>query len=640
MEVRKLGVLTTSTDIVYWETVENDKERNNRWNRRKIAPAVLFGALSFLEEGCYNVTSLKSEGFMEERIQRNINKKRRKKKSGLPAVFLFLVLVMAVAGGAIWVVRYSPSNEHGSLDNYFSQQRPDEVSVVLNGSYMEPTAEEAVYGLASGGNVYLEYAFLKSNLDDGYVYDGTEGVLRYATDSQIVTARRDSNEYAIDDATGLAPANVLLEDGNTVYILVDFVKQFTDITAAVKADPNRVILETAGYEKTDAVLRRNAAVRRFGGPKSLILEDGVKGEKVSILEDYGKWVCVLTENGTIGCVMDRQLSDKNATTVEATLPERVYNHKSMSQKVNLVWHQTTNATANGRISELLDQSSGVNVVSPTWFLLADDAGNIKDLSSADYIATCHARGVQVWALVSNLENPVNEVSVLNVTSNRDRLVSNLVNTCVLSGIDGINVDFEGLSIECRNGFLQFLRELSIACEKNDLYLSVDNYPPAEHNMFYNRSEQAKYADYVILMGYDEHNATTEPGSTASLPFIQEAVQATRTEVPAEQLILGLPFYTRLWTVNSEGYSCSAMGMKKTAEYLAENGATVTWLNDVGQNYAEFEKDGATNKIWVEDATSLSEKMKVGQSNAVAGYGFWKLGLETPDVWSVIGQYLN
>ena len=576
---------------------------------------------------------------MEKDIQRKRRPtKKQKKRSAAPLFFVILMLLVTVAGGAIYVVRYAPTNEHGSLDSYFTTSRMDEACVVLNGEYKEYTSEEAVYGLYEEGNYYLEYNFVKNNLDDGYVYDFTEGVLRYATDSQIVTASVNHSDYTIDGAVAEAPAKILWPENNTVYILADFITNFTNMTFTTQTSPNRIIMETAGFEKTTATLKRNAAVRRFGGPKSLILEDGVQGEQVILLEDYGKWVCVLTEKGTIGCVMDRQLGNKQESTVPETVPTRTYNHKTMGSGVNLGWHQVTNQTANGRITDILAESSGLNVISPTWFQLSDDYGNINSLVDADYIAQCHAQGIQIWALVSNIEVKVDESSVLDVTSHRDTLVNNLIAACTSAGIDGINVDFEALSGSCRDGYIQFIRELSIACEKHDLFLSVDNYPPAAHNMFYNRSVQADYADYVILMAYDEHNATTEPGSTASLPFVEEAIQATLDEVPAEQLVLALPFYTRVWTVTGDTYSCSAQGMKTTPEFLSEHGATTTWLPEVGQNYAEFPQGDSIVKIWVEDTSSLSEKMKLRGQYNLAGFGFWKLGLQSPDVWSAIARY--
>ena len=591
---------------------------------------------------CYNEKSLetKSEGNMERDIQKKRKQRRRKKSSAAPLLVIFAMLLLIAAGAAVWVIRYAPTTEHGSLSSYYTQRTEDEACVVLNGQYLEPTDEESVYGRFIDGNFYLEYSFIKDHLDDGYVYDGTEGVLRYATDSQIVTTTLGATTYDVEGQQMPAVGTILQPEGDTVYILVDFLTNYTDITYYVYTDPYRIVVETAGYEKTEATLRRNAAVRRFGGPKSLILEDGVQGEKVSVLEDYGKWVCVLTERGTIGCVMDRQLKDKTTTTTPVKLQGRTYIHKHLDGKVNLVWHQVTNQSANARLPELLDATSGVNVVSPTWFQLSDDFGNINNLTASDYIATCHSRGIQVWALVSNIEVKVDEESVLNVTSHRDNLVNNLISACTSAGIDGINVDFEALSGSCKNGYIQFIRELSIACERADLYLSVDNYPPADHNLFYNRSVQADYADYVILMAYDEHNATTEPGSTASLPFVQEAVAKTLEEVPADQLVMALPFYTRVWTQDASGIGCSAQAMKKTSEYLAEHGASASWDNGTAQNYAEF-MDGDTKvMIWVEDVASLNEKMKVGQQNHLAGLGFWKLGLESPEVWSTIAQYTN
>ena len=191
----------------------------------------------------------------------------------------------------------------------------------------------------------------------------------------------------------------------------------------------------------------------------------------------------------------------------------------------MAWHQITNADANTTIASVLQNTKGINVISPTWFYLNDNNGNIASLASSDYVNYCHQKGIEVWALVSNLENKdVDTTSVLTYTSKRENLINNLISAAIQYNFDGINVDFEALSSEVGDSYIQFIRELSLKCANNGIVLSVDDYVPSSFTAFYNRAEQATFADYVVVMAYDEHYAgSEEAGSVASIGFVKEAL---------------------------------------------------------------------------------------------------------------------
>ena len=331
----------------------------------------------------------------------------------------------------------------------------------------------------------------------------------------------------------------------------------------------------------------------------------------------------------------------------------------MDEPVKLLWHQTMNADANARIATVLANSKDVNVISPTWFYLNDNEGNLADAASKDYVNYCHEQGVKVWGLVSNLENPdVDSTYVLTHTSVRENLVNQIISKALNYNLDGVNVDFEALSKEVGDGFIQFIRELSLKCDDNGLVLSVDNYVPSAYTQFYNRAEQANFADYIIVMAYDEHYSRTDAGSVASIGFVEKGAKDTiDAGVPAEQTVLGMPFYTRIWSETPKeedgdsaeaasddyvGYelSCETAGMAEARSRIDANGAQITWMDDCGQNYAQYESDGVTYKIWLEDAQSLDLKLKVMKDLNLAGAAFWKAGMETADVWDTISSYLD
>ena len=406
----------------------------------------------------------------------------------------------------IFVIRrYTPTKEHMSLSDYFTLTEENQAAVILNGEYKEVSdSDDAIYAIATDQGVYLEISFLKSNLDDGYVYDMTEGVLRYVTDQDVVSASLNSDAYTVGKSRESLGKDVVVSQNGAYFVSADFVKLYTDMSFELFDSPNRVVIETAGYEKKVASLKRDAALRRFGGVKSKILKDAKKGDQLTILENYGKWSHVLTEDGVLACVQNRRLSKSERQTVEATLPERTYNHITVKDPIVMGWHQVTSQSANSGVSQVV-AGTDLNVISPTWFSLSDNLGNIKSLASSDYVTYCHQNNIQVWGLVSNLENKnVDTTTVLNTTSYRDNLVNNLITQAISYDLDGINVDMEALSVSAKDGYIEFIKELSIKCEKNDIILSVDDYVPSASTAFYNRSVQADYADYIAVMAYDEH----------------------------------------------------------------------------------------------------------------------------------------
>jgi spore germination protein YaaH len=314
----------------------------------------------------------------------------------------------------------------------------------------------------------------------------------------------------------------------------------------------------------------------------------------------------------------------------------------MDGKVEMTWHQVTNVSANSSIDSVLSKTGAINVISPTWFYINDNQGNIANRSSLDYVTKCHAKGIKVWGLLSNLENKdVDTTAVLNTTSARDNLINQTVAAAIALNIDGINVDLEAISGEAKSGYLEFIKELSLKCKNNDLFLSVDNYVPSEYTSFYGRRTQADYADYVIVMAYDEHfGGSKEAGSVSSFNFVKKGIKETLKEVPADQLILGLPFYTRLWCTEGENVTSKALGMEDARKNLEDNGAEIKWNDEFGQNYGEYEADGKLYQCWLEDAESLGNKLQLVKDNSLAGASFWKVGFETSEIWSTVEKYLK
>lgn len=552
-------------------------------------------------------------------------------------VLVFLaVLILATIG--IWRVRYAPSTERMSLASYYGASGK-EAALFVNGEKSD--TEKAA--LVSEGHYYILLSELKSSLDDGYVYDDSENILRYATDRQVISVNKGDTYYTVGRSQEDLGQKILITgDGDKPYVAVDFADRFTDFTYRTGRRPYRLVIEKAGYSHKVTTISKDTEIRRFGGPKSRILADAKKGTKVTVLESYGKWSQILTNNGILGCVKDNTLGDISTEKNKKRLEARKYNHIRADGKVNLLWHQVTNTTANSGLDQVLSDAEGITVISPTWFRIADNDGGLSDIGSLDYVKKCHDKGVQVWALFSNFENKnVDTTSVLNTTSSRDNLVNNMIAKAIAYNLDGINVDFEQVSTDAKDGYVEFIKELSIKCENNDLILSVDNYPPTASSLHYNRKIQAQYADYLIVMAYDEHYAGSgEAGSNASISFVKKAVSDSLKEVPKSQLILGMPFYSRIWTTKDGTLSTETIAMKNISSYIKSHNAQESWQDDLGQNYVEFSEDGATKQLWVEDEKSLALKLGVMKDNDLAGGAFWKEGLESDSIWEIIGKYMQ
>lgn len=593
--------------------------------------------------------------------------KMRKKVIPFLAVGVLIIVVIFFMLLSSLIEKYTPSKERMELSDYYGLSSEDEVAIVLDNEVLEAK------GRIINGIVYLDYETVQQYINSRFYWDYNENKLLYTTASDLITADAESSSYSVTKDSHSLDHVIVKADASTAYIAIDFIKLYSDFSYEVAEEPNRVIITTEWGDYTTAPARQSTELRYRGGIKSPILSDIEKGTELTVLEADETWTKVASSDGIIGYVRSKALGTAGTKTLTSDFVEEEFTHIRKDFKINMAWHQVTNQDANTTIANVLQNTKGVNVISPTWFYLNDNNGNIASLASSDYVNYCHQNGVEIWALVSNLENPdVDTTAVLTYTSKRENLINNLISAAIQYNFDGINVDFEALSSEAGDAYIQFIRELSLKCANNGIVLSVDNYVPSSYTAFYNRSEQAVFADYVVVMAYDEHYAgSEEAGSVASIGFVREGVANTLKEVPADQLILGMPFYARVWTetpvddASDDGSTANeadgeavtdteiiadsdplytldsyATSMTEIQNFISANGAEPVWSDTDGQYYVQYENDGVTYKIWVEDATSLEEKLKVMQSNNLAGGAFWKLGLEDSSVWDTIIKYIN
>lgn len=576
----------------------------------------------------------------------------RKKVMTVIVAVIFIVVVGLIAVCTALVQRYTPTKDRADLQAYYGLTDAQDMAIILNN---QMTGQVCRY---IDGHAYLSYEFVHDRLNQRFYWDSNENILRYTTPSDVISVNAGSSEYTVTKEANRENYTIVRVDGEDVYLAVDFVQKYTNLEFTLHENPNRLILTSEWGDILTASVKKNTAIREKGGIKSEIVADVLKQDTVTVIEQLDEWSRVCTKDGMIGYTQNKNLSDTQTQTTSRPFEEPVFNHLLRDKKINMAWHQVTSQEGNGQIANVLGQTKGVNVVSPTWFYLNDNNGNIKSLASSSYVSYCHQNGVEVWALFSNLENPdVDTTAVLTHTSTRDYLTNQIIAAAIEYDLDGINLDFESLSGEVGDAYIQFIRELSIKCENNGIVLSVDNYVPSDYTAFYNRAEQAVFADYVIVMAYDEHYSGSSEGSVASIGFVTDGVRNTLKEVPAEQVILGMPFYTRVWEcvpkgddvpeveVASEDYvpytvNSSAVSMSEAENRVSVNGAEKRWSEEDGQYYAEYENGGNTYKIWMEDEASMELRLQLLKGESLAGGAFWKLGLEKSAIWDLIIKYIN
>lgn len=562
-------------------------------------------------------------------------KEQQKKKAAPVLVVLILIVLVGAAGVVSFLInRYKPGTEYMAGNEYFNLTDKNSVALIQNGELLE---EQAVL---IGGEPYAAYTYVESQLNSCFYWDEeTKGIL-LTTSGGVQTLLL--GDAAVAKTPGGQPA-VQQESDGKFYISLDVVKEYTDLDYAYYSDPNRVVIrnEWDGVEQA-TVQSDTAQVRQKGGIKSLILADVQKGDTLLYLENLDNWCKVMTADGYTGYIRTEDISEPEA--IEArTAKKDSYERITRDHKINLVWHQSTSTESNDAMAEMTAEMTGVNVISPTWFSVTDETGTISSLASADYVKLAHDAGREVWGLIDNFNEAFDETTDLAYASVRSRIIEQLLAEAASCGMDGINVDFENLKEAGIPHYLQFLRELTSAAHAQNLVVSVDTPVPQVYTMYYQRGEQARFVDYMIVMAYDEHFAgSEEAGSVSSLPFVQQAVEEMTRVMPADQVICGIPFYTRVWTekFGQSAITSEVLGMDGAKNYAKENQMTETWDASLGQNVATVETSDARYTIWMEDEQSMEEKLKVIQSADLAGVAEWKLGFECADVWSLISEYIE
>ena len=563
--------------------------------------------------------------------------KTQKKSIIFKIFFLFVFIIALIFLGK----KYLPSFKH--IDYRDSVKlATDEIGINMQLDYI-PMKNIPLY---QEGEIYLPVDFVKKYIDNYIYWDMEENTLTITNEYNVIRMQTEELEYFVNSEPLELDLPIYNIEG-VAYMPKTFLEDFYELKFEYIEDSKMLNILKEDYKM--ATLSKNTKVRAGANKKSPYIEKLKKGESVYFYEnEENGYTRVITQSGYSGFVPTKLL-----TNIEDIKVENNYENDYIAKapwtvdngKINLVFDQMQNVVANS--SEMRKTYiDGVDVLVPTWFSFKDESGKIVNIADKSYVDLAHSNGYKVWGLITdNFDSKISH-SVLSSTETREYVIKQLLAYVSMYDLDGINIDFENVPKEDGENFIQFLRELAPALREEGAVLSVDLFVPKPWTAHYNRNDVGKIADYVIVMGYDEHYAGSEnAGSVASMSWSEIAIKDTLAEgVPKEKLILGIPFYCRVWTETLENGQISltskAYGMNGAYNFIEEKGGTFTFDEETGQNYGEAKEDNKTYKVWLEDEQSISKRLDLVLEYDIAGAGAWKKGLEKEEIWPILKEKLK
>lgn len=555
----------------------------------------------------------------------------------LIAIILIVVIGVVGFGGKI-MDKYSYSKELADMDEYYGVSG-NRLAIILQDAKVEQQA------ILENDTVYFDIDTVHQYFNEGFYVDEGEQKLLYTTAVDTVTALFGNAGYS--DKTGEHALDYVpcMQSEGTLYVAADYVKLFTNYSYEV-FDRHLQVYTEWGTKQTCKIAKKTQ-VRLKGGIKSPILREMEEGEQVELLEQMETWSKVKTSDSIIGYVENKRLTDVDTeveTPVTDYVPEE-YTSIALDGKVCLGFHSIGGPGGNDTLDSMVAEGKGMNVIAPTWFSFTDNTGTFRSFASGQYVEKAHSYGLKVWGVWDNFNyknetgSDIDTVQILSSTTNRQNIVEQMTATALELGLDGINIDFEGLTSDCGTHYVQFIRELSVACRENQLALSIDNYVPFHFNDFYRLDIQGEVADYIVVMGYDEHwHGSKDPGSVASIDYVSNGLQKTLEMAPAEKVVNALPFYTILWKTEGSDVTDEYITLKNEADFLKRVNITPEWDEETCQNYAQWQSGNITYQIWLEDIDSIKVKLNVMSAQSIGGVAVWRLGYGTSEVWELIKAY--
>ena len=554
-----------------------------------------------------------------------IDKEPRKKENILKRIVIIAILLLIV----IFVLN--------KAENYLKEKTANEINLVLNNKNVTANLKHEI--IEENGNIYMSMDDIKNYFDKYINIEDEINEIVTTYDKQIASIGFETNKLTLNGATKKIYAHAIKKD-DVIYMPIVEMKDVYNLETTIVE--NNVILDSLTRKQVKAYAKSNLSVKWKADFFSKTVDKIERGDVVVAIEEKDGWTRIRTENGNVGFVKSTKLT--NYTTTRDDWEEE----KQITGKVNMFWdYYSKYVQAPDRTGQVIE---GVNVVSPTFFYI-DSNGNLKNKigeSGKKYIEWAHSNGYKVWPAIQNDEAGIKVTStILNSYTKRQELIENIVDVCVEYQLDGINIDFENMKQEDINMFSRFIIELDPRMKENGLALSVDVTAPdgsETWSMCYDRIVLGDVSDYLIFMAYDQHGmGSKKSGTVAGYNWIETNIKKfiNTYEVKSEKLILGIPFYTRIWTEDMNGnLQNSAVVNMKDIDSNIPNGVEKKWDDVLKQNYVEYTLGSKIKKMWIEDLDSINAKLSLVKTYQLGGVSTWEKDREDKKVWSLISTELK
>lgn len=590
-------------------------------------------------------------------------------KKALKIVIPIILIAVVAAVGYLRYERYKESiTPNDEIVEFFNKFH---TNLVIEDKLIETDNPPKV----RDGEILLPIETIREYFDKNIYWDDVLKKVTITTKDRVIRMKTYELEAMINNKPVDLRIAAVEEDG-TVYVPIEFLSEFYGIDIkyneaydVIIIDPLINMIRIAVPSENDAAVRtgrsiKDPVIRKYddittSGSDEFLIDGKLINEDVSLSDlsesamvvftEYTDWYLVRTSSGEIGYIRKDQVSvkwitlkrspDSKAVETEAWKPE--------NGKINLVWEMIYSGRPNlAQIGKI----DGLDVISPTWFELKDDQGNVVSRADPVYIDWAHQNGYKIWALFANDFQDINATnSFLNNTDARDNAIRQILSYASLYNLDGINIDFENIYKQDKDALSQFIREITPFLREQGLVVSIDvNIPDGSDtwSLCYDHEALGEIVDYMMLMTYDQHwSSSPVAGSVAQLTWVENNLRKVLDMVPAEKLLLGLPFYTRMWREETDGArvrvtSPSVLTMQGSRNYVKDNDLEVVWDRDSGQFYTEHKDGSVTTKIWIEDHNSINMKSSLALKYRLAGTAAWRRSDETKEVWEILNKNLK
>lgn len=555
---------------------------------------------------------------------------KKEKKINIYKIFVVIIFLCIT----IFILKIAP--------NYIRNEISDKTNLVINNSNITKRLKNDV--LVENDVIYISTKDIANFFDEHIFYDNTYDSLITTSNTKIATMKLGEKKAKINDVTFSLIAGAKKVDGEFYIPFSEIGKSVYNVETLYKKETDTVVIISLDRALTYGNSSKNNNVKYKPTVFSKSVDKVGRGDTLTIVDTDEEipsgWKKVTTENGKIGYVKENTIV--NIQKMRDTLKV----DKQIEGNVSVVWDYFS---IYGKAPQRTGTIEGVNVVSPTFFALKDGGkGEITanvGTQGINYINWAHSNNYKVWALVSNDSNKALTSTILNDYNLRNNLINNILSVAENYNLDGINIDFENIKMADKDVFSRFIIELAPRLRDLGKVLSVDVTAPdgsEDWSLCYDRNVLGDVADYIMFMAYDQHGkSSTEAGTVAGYDWVENSLKKfiDREEVDSSKIVLGIPFYTRVWTEENGKLDSFTVEMKETDNYIPE-GVEKEWKDDVKQNYVEYKKNGKTYKIWIEDEESIKCKLELIQKYNLAGAAYWEKDRESDSIWKLISEELN